>query len=119
MNAMEKAMLIIFAAFVGESINEFLFAPLFDLLKGKVNDTLRQQAMRAWSCLVGIFIAIEFSLDVFALLSAGAMHTYVGFVLTGMLLGRGSNFIHDMLKRFVLRNEEIKQGISLFNGVNK
>lgn len=108
METLEKGMLILFAAFVGESINEFLFMPFFDLLKDKVNEILRGQLVRLWSCFVGIFIAFEFQLGVFALLNAVAVEPWVDFVLTGALLGRGSNFIHELLKRFVLRNEQME-----------
>jgi len=104
------ALLIVFCAFVGESINEFLIAPFMDLLKGRINDTLRQQAMRWWSALVGVGIAYEFRLDAFALLDAQAVHPIAGVILTGALLGRGSNWIHEMLNRFVLRNEELVFG---------
>ena len=102
------ALLIVFAAFVGESINEFLVAPLVDRLRGRLDEELRQIIMRWWSALVGVGIAYMFELDVFALLDAKAQQPIFGIILTGLLLGRGSNWAHEMMKRFALRNAQIE-----------
>lgn len=101
-----KAFLIGIFAFAGEAVNEFLIAPWMDLLKDKLNDVIRQQAMRLWSAGVGVLIAYEFEADVFALLGAQARQPLFGIVLTGILLGRGSNWIHEMLKKFGLQVQE-------------
>ena len=102
------ALLIVFAAFVGESINEFLVAPLVDRLRGRLDEELRQIIMRWWSALAGVGIAFAFRLDVFLLLDAQAAHPAIGVVLTGLLLGRGSNWMHEMMKSFALRNRQLE-----------
>ncbi len=98
--------LILLAAGVGEGINEFFFIPWLDVVKDKWNETARVQIIRLWSGLVGVGIAWELQLDVFALLGADMRHGVVGQILTGLLLGRGSNWVHELIKRFVLGNEQ-------------
>jgi hypothetical protein len=101
----QRVLLIVFASAVGEGINEFFFLPWMDGLKNRLNETVRVQTMRIWSGLVGICIAWELNLDVFSLLGATLRHPLVGNVLTGLLLGRGSNWVHELIKRLVLDNE--------------
>jgi hypothetical protein len=105
--------LIVLAAAVGEGINEFFFIPWLDVAKGKINETARVQLIRLWSGLVGVGIAWELQLDVFALLGADMRHGVVGQVLTGLLLGRGSNYVHELIKRFVLGNEQRELQVAL------
>lgn len=119
METVEKAMLILFAAFVGESVNEFLFMPFFDLLKDKISEVLRGQLARLWSCGVGIALAFLFRLGVFSLFGVEATIPEADYVLTGALLGRGSNWIHEMLNRFVLSNDERKASIAWFEESKK
>jgi len=108
MEAWQVALLIILAAAVGEGINEFFFLPWFDPLKepegekAKWRETVRVQLMRLWSGLIGIGIAWELNLLVFSLLGAHLKHPLVENVLTGLLIGRGSNWVHEFLKKFAL-----------------
>lgn len=105
MDLAAKIAVIVLAAAVGEGINEFFFLPWLDILKGKWNETARVQVMRLWSGLVGIAIAWELGLDIFSLLNVQPLHVAAGWILTGLLLGRGSNWIHELIKSFVLSNQ--------------
>lgn len=98
--------LIVLGAAVGEGINEFFFLPWLDLAKGKLNEVTRIQLARLWSGVVGVVLAFELALDVFALLGAAIRHEWVGYVLTGLLIGRGSNYVHDLLKRYITQPEQ-------------
>ena len=100
-----KALVIVLAAVAGDGINEFFFFPWLDTLKGKLNEIIRVQILRIWSGLIGVGIAWQFDLDIFRLLENPAKNPLVGIVITGLLLGRGSNYIHELLKRFLLGNE--------------
>ena len=101
-----KALLVLFASVINEAVNEFFFTPFLDLLRDRIDETVRVQIIRLWSGIVGIGIAYEFQLMLFAMMGTGALHPWADIALTGLLLGRGSNFIHDLLKRFVLGNED-------------
>lgn len=105
MDIVQQIVLIVFAAAVGEGINEFFFLPWFDGLKGKLNETVRVQIMRLWSGAVGVGIAWELGLSIFALLGAELRHPMMGHVLTGLLIGRGSNWVHELIKRFIVETK--------------
>ena len=101
MDTVQTVVILIFAAAVGEGINEYFFLPWLDTFKDKWNEVVRVQVLRLWSGLVGIGIAWELQLCVFDLLGAELRHELVGFVLTGLLIGRGSNSIHQLIKKHI------------------
>lgn len=55
-----------------------------------------------WQMLVGItlgvVVALVYNIDIFALLGITAAIPYVGAILTGILISRGSNYIFDLIK---------------------
>lgn len=62
-----------------------------DLQKGKVSGD------RAGALIVGVGVAVFGGLDACAAVGIPMGIPYLGAVLTGILLSRGSNFIHDIL----------------------
>jgi len=58
---------------------------------GKVN------ADRIGAALLGVFLCIAAGVDFFALVSIPLSVPYAGMVLSGLLISRGANFIHDFL----------------------
>jgi uncharacterized membrane protein len=52
---------------------------------------------------LGIAVAVLASFDLFAIMKINFVVPYVGSILTGILLSRGSNFLADLFKR--LRGE--------------
>ena len=51
---------------------------------------------------VGIAMALNFGLDIFGeLLGLGSRIPYAGMVLSGLVLGRGANFVNDFADRFL------------------
>lgn len=115
----EKAFLLFAAAFLGEAANEFLVAPFVDLLRDKVPEPLRQQIMRLWSAGVGILLAFELSLDIFGLLGTQARTPAFGMAFTGILIGRGSNWVHEMLKKLSLQVQDHEINIERAKKMNK
>lgn len=55
-----------------------------------------------WQMLVGIglgvAVALTYNVDIFALLGIVSTVPYVGAVLTGILISRGSNYIFDLIE---------------------
>ncbi|MCL2420432.1 MAG: hypothetical protein FWD03_01110 [Defluviitaleaceae bacterium] len=49
------------------------------------------------SIILGVFVAINFDIDVFEYSSLHSALPLVGNILTGMLLSRGSNYFFDMI----------------------
>lgn len=82
---MEKILLL---ALVTEAIWETL-----KLIKQ--NDKLNYDRIGATA--VGIVIALAGNIDIFEYLGAKLSIKFLGPVLTGILISRGSNFIHDLL----------------------
>lgn len=60
---------------------------------------------KAGAILVGILIAFGTNADIFQLLGIPFRVPYVGTVLTGLLISRGANFIHDLLRTLNIGNE--------------
>lgn len=48
---------------------------------------------------VGILISILAKLDIFAIQGINLTVPLIGYVLTGILLSRGANFIHDLFNK--------------------
>lgn len=88
---------IFFLAMMVEGIVEFFLAPLVELAAKWVPPfTIRYLAM-----IVGIAICILYQIDLLAaLIGLEAIHPLVGFVLSGILMGRGSNYIHDLIGKW-------------------
>lgn len=65
---------------------------------------------RAGSLLLGVILALGTGIDFFAMVGLPIKIAYVGSVLTGIILSRGSNFIHDLLK--IIEGVKVKNKIS-------
>lgn len=48
---------------------------------------------------IGIAVSIFYRLDVFALLGVTAAYPFVGYVITGLVIGRGSNYLNDLISK--------------------
>jgi hypothetical protein len=53
---------------------------------------------RVGALIVGLLFAVGAGLDICALLGLAFIHPLIGQVLTGILLSRGANFVHDLFK---------------------
>ena len=53
----------------------------------------------ALSLILGIIIAVAYKLDLPAHFNLNSQIPYVGCVLTGILLSRGSNYLFELLKK--------------------
>jgi len=55
-----------------------------------------------WQLLVaialGVLVAIAYKLDLLALVGMVSNIPYIGYVLTGVLISRGSNYVFDLVK---------------------
>lgn len=64
----------------------------------------RPNAKQPWikyvGALVGILVALAYKADLLALVfGAKGISPYVGQVITGIILGRGSNYLNDLISR--------------------
>lgn len=51
------------------------------------------------SLVLGIIICVVFKIDIFPIVGLNAIIPFVGSILTGIIVSRGSNFVNDLLKR--------------------
>lgn len=51
------------------------------------------------SIILGIFVAIAYNLDLPSYFNLNSKIPYVGCILTGILLSRGSNYIFDLIDK--------------------
>jgi len=86
-------------AFLCESLTEYFFAdPLARL-------GIKPAYLRYVAALVGVALALLYGLDALqTFLSLSPRIDHLGEVLTGLMLGRGANYVHDFYSKFVLAN---------------
>lgn len=85
---MEKLLIIIIVALVAESVWETL---KMTWQEGKVSID------RIGALVVALVLSIGVRLDILSLLGINTTIPLLGVILTGILISRGSNFIHDLL----------------------
>jgi len=89
-------------AFLAESLVEYLFGTLFDKIPSleAYKWTLIYVSMG-----VGILMAFHYQLDLIALIANLAEYpieqTWLGILLTGVVIGRGANFVHQFVSEYL------------------
>lgn len=103
MITLQVGALALLAAAVGEGIIEFLVSPLIGLFLPNTPSNIEKRTVifNYCSAVLGVGIALNFSISLFAMLGAEGYLSSADNILTGILLGRGSNYVHDLLKRFI------------------
>ena len=96
--------LLTFVAFVNEAIVEYLAASWLKLV---IKDAERRAVVLRWTAgVIGIFFCALWGVDLMsAVVSAFGfepLHTrmafWFGIVMTGLMIGRGANWLHDLAK---------------------
>jgi len=93
---------ILFLAFLAEGLTEYLARPV---IQGLTNPDPEPPAepytkplwLRYVALTVGVGLAMAFRADLFAAIGLAAIHPWLAYVLTGILVGRGSNYVHDLI----------------------
>lgn len=112
MDPIEPFLAILFLAFLAEGLTEYLARPILDGLGSPDpgNATASGHAiqnpksaiqnplwLRYVACLVGVGLALAFRADLFSAVGLAAINPWIAYVLTGILIGRGSNYVHDLI----------------------
>ena len=53
------------------------------------------------SAVIGTAITLAYKIDLFAMINVDTSIPYLGCVLTGILISRGSNYVYDLLKKII------------------
>jgi hypothetical protein len=51
------------------------------------------------SVVLGVVVALAYNVDIFSMFGIVSVVPYIGSVLTGVLISRGSNYIFDLVKQ--------------------
>jgi len=70
--------------------------------KGKVNFD------RIGALAVGLLLAISTGMDILVFVGINSKIPFVGIILTGILISRGANFVHDLLASIDNIHQNIK-----------
>ena len=87
---------VFFTLIVVAILSEAIWEILKNLIPN-MNDKVWAYINLVGSLLVGILIAFIADVNIFALLGITLRWHIVGVVLTGILISRGSNYIHDLV----------------------
>ena len=60
----------------------------------------------AASILLGIFVAVAYGVDLLADMGMQTNIPYVGSILTGILISRGSNYVFDLVKKLTKAKQD-------------
>jgi len=93
---------ILVLATLAEALVEYLFSPI--IKAGEENEmqpepqgalNWRDLALRYTAAAVGVGLCVIYQADLFAAFGLVPPWPWIGWVITGLLIGRGSNFVHD------------------------
>ena len=103
---MQVVLIILLLAFLVESLVEYLFGRIFDQVKAL---TPYRWLLAYIAAAVGIGGCFWYGFDLLYLLGgyldAGmAGPPAFGIALTGLAVGRGSNYVHDLVTRFFVKS---------------
>lgn len=96
---MEKLIMLVVVAIIAESVWETLKMTWQD---GKI------KVDRVGALVVSMLIVFGTRLDMLSLLGIETVIPFLGIILTGILISRGSNFIHDLLVRLSNKNTDVE-----------
>jgi hypothetical protein len=97
---------IIIVALIGEALWETL---KLIWQNGKVSFD------RVGAILIGLFLAFGTRLDMMQIIGIPFINQYAGEFLTGLLISRGANFMHDLLGSVNNMHVNTKQGTQIQN----
>lgn len=87
---MEKLLAIVFMAIVVEGLVEYVKLGIQKSICVEIISTM----------ILGMGVAFLYNLDIFAALGIVARFDYVGNILTGLVISRGSNYVFDLIGKF-------------------
>jgi hypothetical protein len=105
-------------AFLAETLTEYLLSPWLKPqapdetdkpavhMVGNDDDEkapiqLPRYTLRYAAALVGVVLCVVYAVDALALLGLSSGWPIVGYIVTGLVVGRGSNFVHDFADRWL------------------
>ena len=101
---------ILVLATIAEAIVEHIFAPILDARDPNEMEPEPVQvlnwkalALRYVSVLIGVGLCLLYQVDLLAYFDLVSPWPFAGWIITGILIGRGANFIHDFATRWLTK----------------
>jgi len=99
---MKPYLVILALAFLAEAFTEYFFASWIDLAKKKWPTLDIIKPLKYISAAVGLMFAFAYDADLLRdMLGAVANPAWFGVVNTGLIIGRGANFVNDFGKKYL------------------
>lgn len=73
---------------------------LITYLLGKGDGYAPREYIKYVSLLFGVIVAVLYRVDIFMLAGLVPIHPVVGYVTSGLVIGRGSNYLNDFVSLF-------------------
>lgn len=94
----QKTMDVFLAALVLAILIEGTLTYIF----GESSDEPSRPGIRYFSLAIGMGAAILYQIDILGALGVNAVFPWVGYLTSGLIIGRGSNYVNDFVSK--LRN---------------
>ena len=105
MNTVATVTAILILAAVAEALVEHLVRPIVDTVTKETPPDAgidwRALALRYVAALLSVVLCFMYRADLLMLLDLAPPWPWVGYLITGLLVGRGSNFVHDFATRWL------------------
>ena len=102
---MENILSIVIAAVLVEAVADSLKVILNCILKGRVG--IKQGAFKLITLAIGILISWNYDINLPNAIGFHNHYPIVAYILTGVILSRGSKFVNDLIEMIEkLRNKE-------------
>lgn len=106
MSPLSPILQILLLAFLCEGLVEYLARPVIHWGQTEPpTDTPGPQSSPLWlryiAVVVGIALAIAYRADLLALVGLQAWSPWIGYIITGVIVGRGSNYLNDLADRWL------------------
>ena len=93
-------------AFLAETLTEYFARPFLrpETLPGNEHEprhVVPAFLLRYLAALVGVALAIAYRADLLAVFGLVAWSPWIGYVVTGLIIGRGANYLNDVVDRWL------------------
>jgi hypothetical protein len=95
-----KVIGVVVPAFIGEAIVEYLLKDHLSLVLKA--EEVKDLVAKYGAAVVGVALCLLYRVDVVSLVGLEAVWQPGAFIVTGLLIGRGANFVHDFVKTYLM-----------------
>ena len=90
-------------SFLAETMTEYFASPVLKPAKpaSRAPGDPPDLILRYIAAGVGLILCLAYRVDLLAMVGIGAQWPWIGYVITGLIVGRGSNFVHDFATRWL------------------